>query len=181
MSKMALYALVIFLDVMFKGIIQSFSVLAMPNVISLNIFFFIVLLHANYHSINIKEISVVFLLGIALDLFYATPLFVNAVSLILVVICSHYIKPYLNDSKFERVVFVFILLFLREIFIYIILLVVAQTQYHPVVWFTQRAFFVLIFNIPWMVLSVYLFEKYQHVESKTQLRRRQQEKLYNFR
>lgn len=181
MSKFSLYALVILLDMLVKGVVLSFPMLAMPNMIALNIFFFIVLLHANYHALSIKEGIVVFLLGVALDFFYATPLFVNAVSLMIVVGCSHYIKSYLNDSKFERVIFIFIVLFLREVSMYMILLVTGQTLYHPVTWFTQRTFFVLLFNIPWMILSVWLFEKYQHVETKTQKRRRQQEKLFNFR
>lgn len=181
MNKFVIYGGAIFLDLMLMSLISVFPVLALTQTVPVNTFFFIVLLHTHHHSINIKEISVLFLLGLALDVFYATPLFVNAVSLIVVVIIAHQLKTYFNDSDFERIVFLLVLLFTRELFNYAILFVTLKTTLLPMLWFSQRVFFNMILNIPWMVLSVFVFSKYQHIEKINQKRRRQKETYINYR
>lgn len=181
MSKYVLYFIVFILDLMLMGVIPRISLFSIFPMIPMNIFFFIVLLHAHYHSLNVKEVIVLFALGLGLDVFYATPIFVNAMSLIIVVVFSHYIKTYLNDTQFERVVFLFIVLFFRELFNYVILFVTLNTTLIPLYWFTQRTFFVLIFNIPWMFVSVSIFARYQHIETLSQKRRRQAESLLHYR
>jgi rod shape-determining protein MreD len=180
MNKYIVYAGAIFLDLMLMGIVQAVPILEVTFFVPVNTFFFIVLLHTHHHTINLKEIIVLFFLGLSLDVFYATPLFVNALSLIIIVIIAHQLKTYFNDSEFERVVFLLVLLFMRELFNYAILFVTLKTTLHPFVWFSQRVFFVMILNIPWMLLSVYIFSKYQLIEKLNQKRRRQKETYINY-
>jgi rod shape-determining protein MreD len=181
MNKYVIYGGAIFLDLMLMSLINIFPILSLTQTIPVNTFFFIVLLHTHHHTINIKEIIVLFFLGLGLDVFYVTPLFVNAVSLIIVVIIAHQLKTYFDDNDFERIVFLVLLLSMRELFNYAILFVTLKTSLNPTVWFSQRVFFILILNIPWMILSVFVFSKYQHIEKINQKRRRQKETYINYR
>ena len=181
MNKYIVYCGAIILDLLIMSLTQVFPILAISQSIPVNTFFFIVLLHTHHHSINLKEIMVLFFLGLGLDVFYATPLFVNSLSLIIVIIIAHQLKAYFNDNGFERVVFLLVLLFMRELFNYSILFVTLKTTLLPLTWFTQRVFFVMILNIPWMLLSVLIFSKYQHIEKINQKRRRQKETYINYR
>jgi rod shape-determining protein MreD len=181
MSKFILYAFTIMLDVMLMSLITHRPLLTISQTIPVNTFFVIVLLHTHEKAVDFKEILVLFSLGLFLDVLYATPLFVNAVSLIIVIIIAHKLKTYFNDNGFEQIVFLLILLFAKEFFNYLILFLSFQTTLLPYLWFTRRVFFILVLNIPWMIFIVFIFNKYLKVEKMQQKRRRQKESYNHFR
>lgn len=181
MSKYLIYAFAIILDVMLMNLIVQIPILALSQTIPVNTFFLIILLHTHDKSITFKEVLVLFSLGLFLDVLYATPIFVNAVTVVIVIVIAHLVKTYFNDNGFERVVFLLVMLFLKELVSYSILFVSFQTTLLPNIWFVRRVFFVLVLNIPWILLSVYIFNKYQIVEKVQQRRRRQKETYNHFR
>lgn len=181
MSKYLIYAFAIILDVMLMNLIVQIPILALSQTIPVNTFFLIILLHTHDKSITFKEVLVLFSLGLFLDVLYATPIFVNAVTVVIVIVIAHLVKTYFNDNGFERVVFLLVMLFLKELVSYSILFVSFQTTLLPNIWFVRRVFFVLVLNIPWILLSVYIFNKFQIVEKVQQRRRRQKETYNHFR
>jgi len=178
MNKLIIYSFAIILDVMLMNLIVQIPILTLSQTIPVNTFFLIVLLHTHDQSITFKEILVLFSLGLFLDVLYATPIFVNAVAIVIVIVIAHLLKTYFNDNGFERVVFLLVMLFLKELVSYVILLASFKTTLLPTVWFIERVFYVLVLNIPWILLSVFIFSKYQIIE-KTQQKRRRQKETYN--
>lgn len=181
MIKFVIYSLAIILDVMLMNLIVQIPILTFSQTIPVNTFFLIVLLHTHDQTITFREILALFSLGLFLDVLYATPIFVNAVTIVVVIVIAHLLKSYFNDNGFERVVFLLIMLFLKELISYSILLVSFQTTLLPNIWFIRRVFYVLILNIPWILLSVYIFGRYQIMEKIQQKRRRQKESYNHFR
>ncbi len=181
MNKYLIYAFTIILDMMLMNLIVQIPILALSQTIPVNTFFLIILLHTHDKSITFKEVLALFSLGLFLDVMYATPIFVNAVTIVIVIVIAHLVKTYFNDNGFERVIFLLVMLFLKELVSYSILFVTFQTTLLPNIWFVRRVFFVLVLNIPWILLSVYIFNKYQIVEKVQQRRRRQKETYNHFR
>jgi len=175
MNKAIIYAVAIILDLFLISLINQISFLSFIHLIPVNTFFFIVLLHTHHHTVSFKEILVLFALGFGLDVLYATPLFMNAITLIMVVVIAHQIKIYFNDNGLARIMFLMITLFLKELFSYAILFVTLKTTLQPQMWFIQRVFFVISLNIPWMILAVRVFSRYQDAEKKSLRRQRQKE------
>lgn len=180
MNKMIIYLFAIIIDLLLISLINQISFLSYIHLIPVNTFFFIVLLHTHDKSISLKEIGVLFVLGFGLDVLYATPLFINAVTLIIVVVIAHQVKIYFNDNSFERIMFLLVLLFLKELFNYAILFVTLKTTLLPQMWFIQRVFFVISLNIPWMIVAVRVFSQYQVAEKKNLRRQRQKESTIQY-
>jgi rod shape-determining protein MreD len=178
MSKMIIYSLAIILDVILMNLIVQIPVLSFSQTIPANTFFLIVLLHTHDKNITFREVLALFTLGLFLDVLYVTPIFVNAVTIVIVIVIAHLVKTYFNDNGFERVVFLLVMLFLKELISYSILFVTFKSTLLPSVWFARRVFFVLVLNIPWIIFSVFVFSKYQIIEKYQQKRRRQKE-TYN--
>ncbi|MBS3987739.1 MAG: hypothetical protein KGZ38_07245 [Erysipelothrix sp.] len=180
MNKVLIYVIAIMLDLFLISLINQITFLSYIHLIPVNTFFFIVLLHTHDQTITFKEIFVLFTLGFGLDILYATPLFMNAVSLVLVVVIAHQVKIYFNDNSFERIMFLLITLFLKELFNYAILFVTLKTTLQPQMWFIQRVFFVISLNIPMMILAVRVFSQYQDAEKKSIRRQRQKESTIQY-
>ena len=180
MNKMLIYLMAIALDLLLISLFNQIAFLSYIHLIPVNTFFFIVLLHTHHHSISLKEIVMLFVLGFGLDILYATPLFMNAVTLIIVVVIAHLVKIYFNDNGFERIMFLLVLLFLKELFNYAILFVTLKTTLLPQMWFIQRVFFVISLNVPWMLLAVRVFSHYQISEKKNLRRQRQKESTIQY-
>lgn len=181
MIKIIIYSLAIILDVMLMNLIVQIPILTYTQTIPVNTFFLIVLLHTHDKTITFREGLALFSLGLFLDVLYATPIFVNAVTIVIVIVIAHLLKSYFNDNGFERVVFLLVMLFLKELISYSILLISFQTTLLPSIWFVRRVFYVLVLNIPWILLSVFIFGKYQVMEKFQQKRRRQKESYNHFR
>ena len=88
MSKYLIYAFAIILDVMLMNLIVQIPILALSQTIPVNTFFLIILLHTHDKSITFKEVLVLFSLGLFLDVLYATPIFVNAVTVVIVIVIA---------------------------------------------------------------------------------------------
>lgn len=181
MSKMILYLFAIILDVMLMNIIAQIPILTLSQTIPAFTFFLIILMHTHDKNIYFREILVLFSLGLFLDVLYATPIFMNAVTIVIVTVVANLVKTYFNDSVFERAVFLLVMLFLKELLSYSILLVIFDTTLLPTTWFVRRVFFVLILNIPWIMLSILVYQRYQRREKYHQKRRLQKETVNHFR
>lgn len=181
MSKIILYLFAIILDVMLMNIITQIPILTFSQTIPAFTFFLIILLHTQDKNITVREILVLFSLGLLLDVLYATPIFVNAVTVVIVTVIAHLVKTYFNDSVFERVVFLLIMLFLKEFVSYSILFITFNTTLLPTTWFVRRVFFVLILNVPWIIFSILVHQRYQRREKYHQKRLRQKESVNYFR
>lgn len=180
MNKALIYLIAITLDLFLISLFNQISFLSYIHLIPVNTFFFIALLHTHDQSISFKEVFVLFTLGSGLDVLYATPLFINAITLIIVVVIAHQVKIYFNDNSFERIMFLLVLLFLKELFNYAILYVTLKTTLLPQMWFIQRVFFVISLNVPWMILAVRVFSQYQIAEKKHLRRQRQKESTIQY-
>ena len=135
MSKMIIYSFAIILDVILMNLIVQIPILAFSQTIPVNTFYLIVLLHTHDQNITLREVLALFSLGLFLDVLYATPIFVNAVTIVIVIVIAHILKTYFNDNGFERVVFLLVMLFLKELISYSILFVTFKTTLIPTVWF----------------------------------------------
>lgn len=132
---------------------------------------FLTFLFVSLKKPMLQALMMAVLLGFLVDMTRLQP-FTNMLAYPLSVYVVKEWSNQLNESLFEQVFIGTIGLFIKELILYVILMVLSVTKIHPYTWFVKREFLTLIGHIP-LLIGLTLLNR-TRIESQDKLNKQRQ-------